>query len=134
PAQEAVINRMGCNNYGAETISRRLANQPGPGQRRIALGVNLGKSKVASLEQAVSDYLGSFARLADYADYLVLNVSSPNTPDLRKLQDEDRLRELLGAVSAANKARAEAPAKTRKPLLLKIAPDLNYHQIDTVLG
>jgi dihydroorotate dehydrogenase len=134
PAQEAVINRMGFNNDGAETVSLRLAKQSGPGQRRIPLGVNLGKSKVASLDQAVNDYLGSFARLADHADYLVLNVSSPNTPDLRKLQDEDRLRELLGAVSRANRARAETPGKVPKPIVLKIAPDLTFRQIDTVLG
>ncbi|MBP6506057.1 MAG: quinone-dependent dihydroorotate dehydrogenase [Opitutaceae bacterium] len=134
PAEEAVINRMGFNNAGADAIAAQLARQPGPGHRRIPLGINLGKSKVAPLDQAVADYLGSFARLADHADYLVLNVSSPNTPDLRKLQDEDRLRELLGAVAAANRARAALPGKTRKPLLLKIAPDLNFRQIDAVLG
>lgn len=134
PAHEAVINRMGFNNDGADAIAARLAGQPGPGQRRIPLGINLGKSKVAPLDQAVADYLGSFARLADHADYLVLNVSSPNTPDLRKLQDEERLRELLGAVAAANRTRAALPGKTRKPLLLKIAPDLNFRQIDSVLG
>ncbi|MFI5356896.1 MAG: quinone-dependent dihydroorotate dehydrogenase, partial [Opitutales bacterium] len=134
PEQEAVINRMGFNNEGAEAVAARLAQQPGPGRRRIPLGINLGKSKVASLDHAVNDYLGSFARLADHADYLVLNVSSPNTPDLRKLQDEDRLRGLLGAVTAANRARAERPGRSRKPLLLKISPDLTFHQIDTVLG
>lgn len=134
PQQEAVINRMGFNNQGADAIAARLARMPGPGQRRIPLGVNLGKSKVASIDQAVADYLGSFARLADHADYLVLNVSSPNTPDLRKLQDEERLRELLGAVSAANHAQAAEPGRTRRPLLLKIAPDLTFSQIDTVLG
>jgi dihydroorotate dehydrogenase len=134
PRQEAVINRMGFNNEGAEAVASRLAKMPGPGRRRIPLGINLGKSKVAPLDQAVTDYLGSFARLADFADYLVLNVSSPNTPDLRRLQDEGRLRELLGAVSAANRARAGQPGKTRKPLLLKIAPDLTYPQIDAVLG
>lgn len=133
PQQEAVINRMGFNNDGADAIAARLASQAAPGKRRIPLGINLGKSKVASLDQAVDDYLGSFARLADYADYLVLNVSSPNTPDLRKLQDEDRLRELLGAVSAANRARDEEGGKSRKPLLLKIAPDLTFPQIDVVL-
>lgn len=133
PKQEAVINRMGFNNEGAEAIAARLASQPGPGKRRIPLGINLGKSKVASLDQAVSDYLGSFMRLADHADYLVLNVSSPNTPDLRKLQDEERLRELLGAVSAANRARDGVEGKSRKPLLLKIAPDLTFPQIDVVL-
>lgn len=129
PAQEAVINRMGFNNEGAQRVSERLARQPGPGRRRIPLGVNLGKSKAAQLDRAVEDYLMSFEKLAEFADYLVLNVSSPNTPDLRKLQDESRLRELLGAVSAANNSRGAS----RRPLLLKIAPDLTYPQIDRVL-
>ncbi|WP_221030300.1 quinone-dependent dihydroorotate dehydrogenase [Actomonas aquatica] len=130
PKEEAVINRMGFNNEGADRVARRLAKQPGVGQRRIPLGVNLGKSKAAPLDKAVDDYLRSFSKLADYADYLVLNVSSPNTPDLRKLQDESRLRELLGEVSAANRAREAA----RRPLLLKIAPDLSWGQIDRVLA
>ena len=92
PAEEAVINRMGFNNEGADRVARRLAGQPGVGKRRIPLGVNLGKSKAAPLDKAVDDYLRSFGKLAEFADYLVLNVSSPNTPDLRKLQDESRLR------------------------------------------
>jgi dihydroorotate dehydrogenase len=133
PAEEAVINRMGFNNEGCEAVAARLAKQPGPGKRRIPLGVNLGKSKVADLDQATADYLTSFAKLADFADYLVLNVSSPNTPDLRKLQDEERLRELLGAITTANRERASQPGKTRVPVLLKIAPDLSYRQIDAVL-
>ena len=134
PAQEAVINRMGFNNEGAEAVARRLASQPGPGRRRIPLGINLGKSKVTDIERATEDYLASFARLADHADYLVLNVSSPNTPNLRQLQDEGRLRELLGAVVAANRDRAALAGKSRRPLLLKIAPDLSFRQIDAVLG
>ncbi len=133
PKEEAVINRMGFNNDGAELIATRLAKQAKPGRRRIPVGINLGKSKVADLDLAVADYLASFARLADYADYLVLNVSSPNTPDLRKLQDEDRLRELLGAISGANNERV-ASGKGRKPVLLKIAPDLSFPQIDSVLA
>jgi dihydroorotate dehydrogenase len=133
PSEEAVINRMGFNNEGCEAVATRLAKQPGVGKRRIPLGVNLGKSKVADLDQAVADYLKSFAKLADYADYLVLNVSSPNTPDLRKLQDEERLRELLGAITTANRERAAQSGKTRVPVLLKIAPDLSYRQIDAVL-
>ena len=133
PAEEAVINRMGFNNEGCEAVAARLAKQPGPGKRRIPLGVNLGKSKVADLDQATADYLTSFEKLADFADYLVLNVSSPNTPDLRKLQDEGRLRELLGAITTANRERASQPGKTRVPVLLKIAPDLSYRQIDAVL-
>ena len=134
PAEEAVINRMGFNNEGAERVAARLAKQPGPGKRRIPLGVNLGKSKAAALENATADYLASFAKLADFADYLVLNVSSPNTPDLRKLQDEERLRELLGAITAANGERAARAGKARVPVLLKIAPDLSYRQIDAVLA
>ncbi|KXU37918.1 dihydroorotate dehydrogenase [Cephaloticoccus primus] len=133
PNERAVINRMGFNNEGAESVALRLARQPVPSARRIPLGINLGKSKLASLDQAVNDYLGSFALLADYADYLVLNVSSPNTPDLRKLQDEERLRELLAAVTAANRRRAESPGLRPKPILLKIAPDLSAPQIDRVL-
>ena len=134
PREEAVINRMGFNNQGAEAVAARLARRPGPGHRRVPLGINLGKSKVASLDQAVADYLASFRLLAGHADYLVLNVSSPNTPGLRQLQDGDRLRELLGAITAANRDRAAQPGQTRKPLLLKIAPDLNFRQIDAVLA
>ena len=134
PKYEAVINRMGFNNHGAERIAAHLARQPGPGSRRIPLGINLGKSKATPLDQAVADYLGSFALLADHADYLAINVSSPNTPDLRKLQDEDRLRELLAALAAANRDRAAQHGKTKKPMLLKIAPDLSFRQIDAVLS
>jgi dihydroorotate dehydrogenase len=129
PSQEAVINRMGFNNQGAAAVAARLAKQPGRGARKIPLGVNLGKSKVTDIERATEDYLASFAQLADFADYLVLNVSSPNTPGLRQLQDESRLRELLSAITGANRARA-----VRVPVLLKIAPDLTWPQVDAVLG
>ncbi|MEO6246575.1 MAG: quinone-dependent dihydroorotate dehydrogenase [Opitutaceae bacterium] len=134
PAEEAVINRMGFNNEGSEAVAARLARQPGRGARRIPLGVNLGKSKITEIEKAAEDYLASFHRLADHADYLVLNVSSPNTPNLRQLQDESRLRELLAAITGANAARAAQPGGRRVPLLLKIAPDLTWPQIDAVLG
>ncbi|GAB5561156.1 MAG: quinone-dependent dihydroorotate dehydrogenase [Synoicihabitans sp.] len=130
PEHEAVINRMGFNNQGAEAVAARLRGQAPRGKRRIPLGVNLGKSKATDLDQAVGDYLKSFELLAEFADYLVLNVSSPNTPGLRELQDEGRLRELLGAVADANRQRGE----DRRPLLLKIAPDLGYRQIDAVLA
>jgi len=133
PEQEAVINRMGFNNDGATAVAERLAKQAGPGKRRIPLGINLGKSKVAALEDAVADYLTSFAALADHADYLVLNVSSPNTPGLRQLQDVKPLRELLGAIMAANRERATKKSTTLLPVLLKIAPDLTFPQIDGVL-
>lgn len=134
PPEGAVINRMGFNNEGAAAVAERLRGHPGPGHRRIPLGINLGKSKVAPLETATEDYLASFRQLAPLADYLVLNVSSPNTPDLRKLQDEARLRELLAAVTAEN-AKAVGKVGGRKvPLLLKIAPDLSWPQIDAVLA
>jgi dihydroorotate dehydrogenase len=134
PEHEAVINRMGFNNEGADAVAARLARQPGKGARRIPLGVNLGKSKVTEIERAPEDYLASFAKLADFADYVVLNVSSPNTPNLRQLQDESRLRELLAAVTGANRARAGRAGATPLPILLKIAPDLTWPQIDAVLA
>jgi len=129
PAEHAVINRMGFNNQGASAVAARLARQAPRGRRPIPVGINLGKSKVTEIAAAPSDYLASFALLADHADYIALNVSSPNTPGLRQLQEQDRVRELLGAVSAANRARAQ-----RVPLLLKIAPDLTFPQVDAVLG
>lgn len=133
PAEEAILNRMGFNNEGAEAMARRLAGQPKRGHRRIPLGINLGKTKVAPLDQAVEDYLGSFALLADYADYIAINVSSPNTPDLRKLQEHDRLVELLGALQNANAEREAAAMGGRRPIFLKIAPDLTWPQIDDIL-
>jgi len=129
PEHRAVINRMGFNNHGAEALAQRLARQAPRGRRRIPLGVNLGKSKVTEIDRATEDYLTSFGKLADHADYVVLNVSSPNTPNLRQLQDESRLRELLGAITSANRERTR-----RVPVLLKIAPDLSFPQIDAVLG
>lgn len=134
PAERAVINRLGFNNEGAEAVGKRLLGQTPKGERRIPLGINLGKSKVADIDRASEDYLASFAHLADHADYVVLNVSSPNTPGLRQLQDETRLRELLAAVTNANNGRAASPSKSRVPLLLKIAPDLGFSQIDAVIG
>ncbi len=133
PAEEAVLNRMGFNNEGAEAVARRLAGQPKRGHRRLPLGINLGKSKVAPLEEAVADYLGSFALLADHADYVAINVSSPNTPGLRKLQERGPLVELLGALQAANDAREAATLGGRRPIFLKIAPDLTWPQIDDIL-
>jgi dihydroorotate dehydrogenase len=134
PRQEAVINRLGFNNQGSEAVAARLSRQPPPGKRRIPVGINLGKSKVAEIDRAPEDYLASFARLAGHADYIALNVSSPNTPGLRQLQDESRLRELLSAVTSANRDRAASAGGRRVPILLKIAPDLGFSEIDAVLG
>ncbi len=133
PAEQAVINRMGFNNEGAAALAARLAKLPGPGRRVIPLGVNLGKSKATLLDHAREDYLGSFRLLADHADYIVVNVSSPNTPGLRELQDAAWLKPLLAALVNENKVRV-ASGKPRRPVLLKIAPDLSYPQIDAALG
>lgn len=134
PDEKAVINRMGFNNEGAAAVAETLKSLPGPGHRSVPLGINLGKSKVADLDAATRDYVTSFRRLAPLADYVVLNVSSPNTPDLRKLQDEERLKELLGAIMVENHSTAVGPGRGRVPVLLKIAPDLSWSQIDAVLG
>lgn len=133
PAEEAVINRMGFNNEGAAAVAARLAGLPGPGHRKIPLGINLGKTKTTPLEQATGDYLGSFRLLADHADYLAVNVSSPNTPGLRELQGAAWLKPLLATLVEENRARVTA-GKPRRPLLLKIAPDLTFPQIDAALG
>ncbi len=134
PEEEAVINRMGFNNDGAERVAARLKRQLRAGRPRAPLGVNIGKSKAASLEHAAEDYLKSFEALADFADYFTINVSSPNTPDLRKLQEESRLAELLQQLQEANEARAVRLGKKKLPLLVKIAPDLTFPQIDAVLA
>jgi len=133
PAEQAVINRMGFNNGGAAALAARLAKMPGPGRRAIPLGVNLGKNKVTPLDQATENYLGSFRLLADHADYVVVNVSSPNTPGLRELQDAAWLKPLLAALVNENQGRVAA-GKPRRPILLKIAPDLSFLQVDAALG
>ncbi len=132
-ADEAVINRMGFNNHGAAAVAARLSARYDParqGTRRppCVLGINLGKSKVIDLEHALDDYRASVAALGALADYVVVNVSSPNTPGLRDLQDEARLRPLLSGVRAA--LDAVAPGT---PLLVKIAPDLSAAGIDAAV-
>jgi dihydroorotate dehydrogenase len=126
PEMEALINRLGFNNQGVEKIAVRLeqlrlsSNWP-----KIPVGLNIGKSKVVRLEEAASDYLRSFQRLRGLGDYFVLNVSSPNTPDLRKLQEKAAIGELFKAVQQQNQ---------EKPLLVKIAPDLTPEQLDHILA
>ena len=118
PTDRAVVNRMGFNNDGAELVAERLARRRRTG---VVVGVNIGKTKVVPEDQAVDDYRLSTRMLAPHADYLVVNVSSPNTPGLRDLQAVERLQPLLAAV------RREALRATDRyvPLLVKIAPDLS---------
>jgi dihydroorotate dehydrogenase len=134
PRHEAVINRMGFNNEGAEAVASALRKSGAHEKRAIPLGINIGKSRVTPLDQATDDYLQSFNLLAEFADYFAINVSSPNTPDLRKLQGDDYLPELLGALKDASRKRARKLGTKPIPLLLKIAPDLSFPQIDSILG
>jgi dihydroorotate dehydrogenase len=115
---EAVINRMGFNNAGAAALATRLAEL---GPLGVPLGISLGKSKVTPLEEAVEDYLTSYNLLHPYADYIAVNVSSPNTPGLRTLQDKSALAALLRALVGS------------KPVLVKIAPDLTEPAIAELL-
>jgi dihydroorotate dehydrogenase len=133
PEEEAVINRLGFNNEGAEFVARRLGKQNRGRTRRIPLGINIGKSKKVPIEEAAEDYLKSFHLLADYADYFTINVSSPNTPGLRKLQGSDHLPALLKHLADANEKRSKDSGKTRLPILVKIAPDLSFREIDSIL-
>lgn len=132
-ADRAVINRMGFNNDGAEAVAHRLAERLAKAQvsdgRSPVLGVNIGKTKLVADEDAVADYERSTGLLAPYADYLVVNVSSPNTPGLRDLQAVERLEPLLRAVR--RRADEVRPAH-RVPLLVKIAPDLADDDVGAV--
>jgi dihydroorotate dehydrogenase len=120
PASEAIINRMGFNNAGAGALAARL-HALGP--LRFPLGISIGKSRTTPVDDAIEDYLASFRTLRPYADYFAINISSPNTPGLRTLQDRPALDALLAAL------RAEATAR----LLVKIAPDLTDHAIADLL-
>lgn len=117
PADQALLNRMGFNNPGAEAVARAMRGA----KPETILGINIGKSKITPLEDAVADYLRSVQLLAPFAKYLVVNVSSPNTPGLRELQDAGPLHELLAAVVAA---------AAGVPVLVKLAPDLDDSQVD----
>ena len=124
PADRVIVNRMGFNNDGAEVVARRLASRQldRTGRRAgVPLGVNIGKTKAVPEEDAVRDYEKSTGLLAPHADYLVVNVSSPNTPGLRDLQAVERLEPLLRAV----RRRADDVSDRHVPLLVKIAPDLS---------
>lgn len=122
PKDDALINRMGFNNDGADAVAARLKNK----QAAIPIGGNIGKSKVTPIEESIDDYLYTFRLLKPLVDYMVVNVSSPNTPNLRSLQDKEPLKALLGALAAENR-------DPRLPLFLKIAPDLNEAQLEDII-
>lgn len=128
PEQDALINRLGFNNDGADVVAARLRKLRESGRwPDIPVGINIGKSKITPLEEAVSDYIYSFRLLGPLADYVVLNVSSPNTPGLRSLQGHEALAQLLGAVRNENQ-------NARKPVLVKIAPDLTPVELEQIIA
>lgn len=126
PTDLAILNRMGFNNQGAAAMAKRfslLAKEKIV--EKIPIGINLGKSKVTPLEKAAADYLGSFRLLKEWGDYFVVNVSSPNTPGLRSLQESIQLATIFDAIQQENQG--------QKPLLVKIAPDLDWEAIAQII-
>lgn len=121
---QAIINRMGFNNEGVDAAAERLKNK----KTNILIGGNIGKNKATENEDALSDYLISFRKLFDVVDYFVVNVSSPNTPNLRDLQEKEPLMHLLSELMKENNTHS-----TPKPILLKIAPDLTHGQLDDII-
>lgn len=125
---EALINRMGFNNYGVDQMVNEL-KKIDRSKIKMIIGGNIGKNKVTPNERAVDDYLICFQKLFPYVDYFVVNVSSPNTPNLRELQEKEPLKALLSAVMRLNYTHAPP-----KPVLLKIAPDLTETQLDDIIA
>jgi dihydroorotate dehydrogenase len=125
PLDKAALNRMGFNNRGAAAMAERLAEEKQKLTQSIPIGINLGKSKVTPLEEAAQDYLDSFRLLKDLGDYFVVNVSSPNTPGLRSLQDASMLSAILNLLQQENIA--------QKPIFVKIAPDLSWEAIADII-
>jgi dihydroorotate dehydrogenase len=134
PADKALINRMGFNNEGVEVVAKRLQawhskkSEIGNHKSKIVIGGNIGKNKVTPNEDAWKDYEICFTALHDHVDYFVVNVSSPNTPGLRELQEKDALKKILTNLQALN-----TKQQNPKPILLKIAPDLTNEQLDDVI-
>jgi dihydroorotate dehydrogenase len=126
PLDKAALNRMGFNNQGAAAMAARLSHIQQNVNLSIPIGINLGKSKITPLEEASQDYLESFRLLKDWGDYFVVNVSSPNTPGLRSLQDAPMLSSILEVLQQENNA--------RKPVFVKIAPDLEWEAIADIIA
>jgi dihydroorotate dehydrogenase len=131
PKDKALINRMGFNNEGASTIAERLAAWRGKDGQKTSLivGGNIGKNKNTPNEEAWKDYEICFNALHEYVDYFVVNVSSPNTPGLRALQEKDSLQQIFSVLHSSNQTK-----KQPKPILLKIAPDLTREQTDEIIS
>lgn len=131
PQDRALINRQGFNNHGAAALAARLSRQ----RPDCILGINIGKSRIVPVEAAIDDYLASFELIYEHADYVVVNVSSPNTPHLRELQRADALAALLDALQQRSRVLAEKYERARElPLLVKIAPDLEMRELESIVG
>jgi dihydroorotate dehydrogenase len=130
PADGGLINRMGFNNLGVDVVAERLAafRKTKAGQNGLIIGGNIGKNKITPNEDAVNDYIKCFDRLFDVVDYFVVNVSSPNTPGLRALQEKEPLMELLNTLQKRNSKNGIS-----RPILLKIAPDLTDEQLNDIV-
>ncbi|MGV8878187.1 MAG: quinone-dependent dihydroorotate dehydrogenase [Sphingobacteriaceae bacterium] len=131
PADGALINRMGFNNLGVDVVADRLKSfrqQSKAIQKGLIIGGNIGKNKITPNEEAVNDYIKCFDRLFDVVDYFVVNVSSPNTPDLRALQEKEPLKQILNALQQRNLKNSIS-----RPILLKIAPDLSNQQLNDII-
>ncbi len=128
PKDKALINRMGFNNDGVQIVSKRLEAWKTKNEKRLIIGGNIGKNKITPNEDAWKDYEICFTTLHDHVDYFVVNVSSPNTPGLRELQEKDSLKKILTTLQDLNAKRPDP-----KPILLKIAPDLTHEQLDDVI-
>ncbi len=125
PKDEGLINRMGFNNHGLQATIANLQKK----RTRAIIGGNIGKNTLTPNENAVSDYVRNFEELFDYVDYFVVNVSCPNISDLKELQDQEALTEILTTLQQRNQAKPK-----RKPILLKVSPDLNEKQLDEVIA
>ena len=129
PEDEALINRLGFNNEGAAAIARKLERlRARDGWPKIPLGLNLGRTKIVETKDAVADFLACFDPLFPHGDFFTLNVSSPNTPHLRELQEKSLLRDLLSAVQERNREHAARAKIDPKPVFVKIAPDMEFAQ------
>jgi dihydroorotate dehydrogenase len=134
PEDQALINRLGFNNEGAAAIARRLRALREDGKPlKIPLGINLGRSKIVETKDAVKDFISAFDQLFPFGDFFTLNVSSPNTPQLRDLQEKNLLRDLLQAIQERNHDLAGRSGVQPKPILVKIAPDMELAQADDIV-
>ena len=134
PQDQALINRLGFNNEGAAVIAARLKALRENGRSlKVPLGINLGRSKIVSTKDAVADFLSAFDQLYRYGDFFTLNVSSPNTPQLRDLQEKSLLQGLLQAIQEKNRELAGRFTHKPKPVLVKIAPDMEFSQVDDII-